>query len=113
MKTLIYGGGSVGLGLASCLLKSNVEVDILARENTIQALQKDGLSRTGIFGNFHAEPSEFRSYIFLEQIRDTVYDYILVCTKSFDSLKAAKNLSVHKSVIGEKTKIVLFQNGWR
>ncbi len=78
MKTLIYGGGSVGLGLASCLLKSKAEVDILARENTVQALQKDGLTRTGIFGHFHAEPSEFKSYSLLEQIKNTTYDYILV-----------------------------------
>ena len=112
MKTLIYGGGSVGLGLASCLLKSNVHVDILARENTIAALQKDGLNRIGIFGEFHAEPSQFGSYSSLEQNPGTVYDYILVCTKSFDSLAAAKNLSEHKSIIGENTKIVLFQNGW-
>ncbi|MBN2588393.1 MAG: 2-dehydropantoate 2-reductase [Sedimentisphaerales bacterium] len=112
MKTLIYGGGSVGLGLASCLMKSYVQVDILARENTIAALQKDGLNRIGIFRDFHAEPSQFGSYSSLEQIPGTVYDYILVSTKSFDSLAAAKNLSEHKSIIGEKTKIVLFQNGW-
>jgi 2-dehydropantoate 2-reductase len=35
-----------------------------------------------------------------------------VCTKSFDSLEAAKDLSTHKSLFGEKTKILLFQNGW-
>jgi 2-dehydropantoate 2-reductase len=112
MKTLIYGGGSVGLGLASCLLKSKAEVDILARENTVQALKKEGLSRTGIFGDFHAEPSGFKSYSMLEQNEGSIYDYVLVCTKSFDSLEAAKNLSVHKSIFGKKTKIVLFQNGW-
>ncbi len=112
MKTLIYGGGSVGLGLASCLLKSNVHVDILARENTVAALQKDGLSRIGIFGDFHTEPSQFGSFSSLEQIKEQVYDYILVCTKSFDSLKAAKDLNIHKSIFNEKTKIILVQNGW-
>ena len=112
MKTLIYGCGAVGLGLASCLLKSNVNVDILARENTIAALRSDGLSRTGIFGDFRALPSQFESFSSLEQIKDNIYDYILVCTKSFDSLAAAKNLSIHKSFIAEKTKIILFQNGW-
>ncbi len=112
MKTLIYGGGSVGLGLASCLLKSNVHVDILARENTAAALQKDGLNRIGIFGDFHAEPSQFGCINSLEQIKEQVYDYILVCTKSFDSLKAAKDLNIHKSIFGKTTKIILVQNGW-
>ncbi|MBN1974338.1 MAG: 2-dehydropantoate 2-reductase [Sedimentisphaerales bacterium] len=112
MKTLIYGCGSVGLGLASCLLKSNTEVDILARENTIQALQKDGLRRTGIFGNFRSDSSNFGCFISLDEIKGKIYDYILVSTKSFDSFEAAKDLNAHKSLMNEKTKIVLFQNGW-
>lgn len=111
MKTLIYGGGAVGLGLASCLLKSNVEVEILAREDTVLALQKEGLKRTGIFGDYFANPSKFHSYNTLEEITN-IYDYILVCTKSFDSLEAARDLFEYKSLLGEKTKIVLFQNGW-
>ncbi|MEJ2646847.1 MAG: 2-dehydropantoate 2-reductase [Sedimentisphaerales bacterium] len=112
MNALIYGGGSVGLGLASCLLKSNVNVDILARENTIQALRKEGLSRIGIFGVFHADSSKFNACLSLGHVPEKVYDFILVCTKSFDSHNAAKDLSEHKSLIGDKTKIILFQNGW-
>ena len=112
MRVLIYGAGAVGLGIASCLLKSECQVDIVARENTVSALQKHGLARTGIWGSFHAEPSRFGSYTSLGQIRARKYDYILVCTKSFDSLAAAKDLSQHKFLFGKETKIVLFQNGW-
>ncbi|MHC4338417.1 MAG: ketopantoate reductase family protein, partial [Planctomycetota bacterium] len=112
MKVLVYGGGAVGLGIASCLLKSQACVDIIARENTVLALYKSGLTRTGIFGYYHAEPEKFGSYTSLNQIQEQAYDYILVCTKSFDSLTAAQDLSKHKSNFGEKTKIVLFQNGW-
>ncbi len=112
MRVLIYGAGAVGLGIASCLLKSECQVDIVARENTVSALQKHGLARTGIWGSFHAEPSRFGSYTSLGQVRARKYDYILVCTKSFDSLAAAKDLSQHKFLFGKETKIVLFQNGW-
>ena len=112
MKVLIYGGGSVGLGIASCLLKSKAQVDIIARENTVSALRKYGLTRTGIFGDYHAEPTKFNSYSKLNEIPAGGYDYILVCTKSFDSSVAAEDLSKHKSLLGEQTKIVLFQNGW-
>jgi len=112
MKVLIYGGGAVGLGIASCLLKSQAQVDIVARENTVLALRKSGLTRTGIFGDYHAEPAKFDSYTSLNEIQKQNYDYILVCTKSFDSLEAAQDLAKHKSLLGEKTKIVLFQNGW-
>ena len=112
MKALIYGGGAVGLGLASCLLKSKATVDIIARKDTVAALQKNGLIRTGIFGNYRAEPSAFGSYTSPGQIENKTYDYILVCTKSFDSRKAAKNLYEYQSLFGRNTKIVLFQNGW-
>ena len=112
MNTLIYGGGAVGLGLASCLLKSGIQVDIVARKNTAKALQNEGLKRTGIFGDYFANPSKFSCYNTLEEIKERTYDYILVCTKSFDSPEAAKDLFQHKFLLDEKTKIVLFQNGW-
>ena len=34
---LIYGSGAVGLGLASCLLKAGVEVDLIDKEEEIVA----------------------------------------------------------------------------
>ena len=112
MKALIYGGGAVGLGIASFLLKSKAQVDIVARENTVSALRKHGLVRTGIWGDYSAGPSAFGSYISLNDIEKKGYDYILVCTKSFDSFGAAKDLSQYDSLFSGKTKIVLFQNGW-
>ena len=112
MKVLIYGGGSVGLGIASCLLKSATQVDILARQSTVLALRRHGLTRTGIFGEYHAGPSAFASYASIDEIQAGPYDFILVCTKSFDSLEAAEDLSQHELLFGDDTKIVLFQNGW-
>ncbi len=112
MKVLVYGGGAVGLGLASCLLKSKAQVDIIARKDTVQSLRKNGLVRTGIFGDYHAGPSAFGSYTSLNELSDRLYDYVLVCTKSFDSLEAAKDLCEHKTIFTRKTKIVLSQNGW-
>jgi len=112
MRALIYGGGAVGLGIASCLLKSGCQVIIIAREETVSHLRQDGLVRTGIFGDHYAEPAAFSCYSSLNEVQTQVYDYILVCTKSFDSLEAARDLSAHKSLFGQETKIVLFQNGW-
>ena len=112
MIALIYGGGAVGLGLASCLLKSGSRVDIIARENTVKSLRKDGLVRTGIFGEYHAGPSAFGCSASLDELDKQVRDYILVCTKSFDSFEAAKDLCEHQFLFSKKTKIVHFQNGW-
>jgi 2-dehydropantoate 2-reductase len=112
MRVLVYGAGAVGLGLASCLLKSRAEVCIVARADTVAALRKEGLIRTGIFGRFRAKPVTFKAYQSLEEMQKSSFDFILVCTKSFDSANAAKDLSQHQELFGSHTKIVLCQNGW-
>jgi 2-dehydropantoate 2-reductase len=112
MRALVYGGGAVGLGLASCLLKSRDRVDIVAHGDTVPALKKEGLVRTGIFGDYRAAPSTFTCCTSPDELAPQTYDYILVCTKSFDSFDAAKDLSEHQPLFADKTKIVLFQNGW-
>ncbi|MCI5210030.1 MAG: 2-dehydropantoate 2-reductase, partial [Candidatus Electrothrix sp. ATG2] len=91
---LIYGGGAVGLGLAGCLLKAGEQVDILVREHTRRALLVNGLHRTGIFGEYHADPEVFGCFAGTDDLLpDTPYDFILVCTKSFDSLAAAQDIA--------------------
>ncbi|HII07078.1 MAG TPA: 2-dehydropantoate 2-reductase, partial [Methanotrichaceae archaeon] len=122
MKALIYGGGAVGLGIASCLIRSGEKVDIIAREGTVSALRKDGLVRTGIFGSFEFGPDKFGSYASLNDVPqnkssrdcscDCDYDYVLVCTKSNGSERAAFELSLRPEILGNRGKIVLFQNGW-
>ena len=112
MKVLIYGAGAVGLGLASCLLKSGSEVCLIARPDTICELKRGGLSRTGIFGSFKAERDSFTADQSLDEIRNTAFDFILVCVKSFDSAEAAEDISRHPEIFNEDTKIVLCQNGW-
>lgn len=112
MQVLIYGGGAVGLGIASCLIKGGAQVDILGRDKTVGALKTTGLRRTGVFGPYEAEATAFESFNSLTDSQNTPYDYILVCTKSFDSPATASDLSLHRDIFGKSTKIVLFQNGW-
>jgi 2-dehydropantoate 2-reductase len=113
MNILIYGGGAVGLGLASCLIKSQEKVDIIARKSTTESLQKNGLVRTGVFGTFHATPNQFHAFESVDELRsETSYDYILVCTKSYDSDNIARSLADKPSLTDNHTIIVLCQNGW-
>jgi 2-dehydropantoate 2-reductase len=111
-RILIYGGGAVGLGIAGCLLKSGEQVDIIAREDTVSALHKGGLKRTGIFGEYSAEPISFHSYSSLKALPAPKYDYILICTKSYHSQDAAQDLSRYPNLLGNNTRIILVQNGW-
>jgi len=112
MRICIYGAGAIGLGLASCLIKAGADVDIITRRQTVNALKKDGLTRTGIFGNFHAQPKQFECCGKLSELSRKSYDFIMVCTKSFDSAAAAKDLAHYKKLLGRYGKTVHFQNGW-
>jgi 2-dehydropantoate 2-reductase len=112
MKILIYGGGAVGLGIASCLLKARSDVHILARPETVTAVRQAGLIRTGIFGNYSARAGTFGVGSSLKEFLKKQFDYILVCTKSFDSKAVAEDISSHKALLKEHGSIVLFQNGW-
>jgi 2-dehydropantoate 2-reductase len=112
MDVLIYGGGAVGLGIASCLLRPENRVDLIARVETVTALRRAGLIRTGIFGRIQVSPDSFRCYTCLDQVAGGPCDFVLVCTKSFDSAAAARDLAGHGDCFGGRPKIVLFQNGW-
>ncbi len=112
MHTLIYGGGAVGLGIASCLLKAGQDVTILARADTVPLLQEAGLVRRGIFGPAFAPPGTFGAVASLDALGHATFDYVLVCTKSFDSESAARDLHAHRRVLKKHGLVVLFQNGW-
>ena len=112
MRVLVYGGGAVGLGIASCLLRSGGAVDIVARPETVEALKTGGLVRTGLFGPAQAAPGTFGAFRALSELDAEPYDWVLVCTKSFDSAQAAADLAQHRDRIGDSTPLVLFQNGW-
>jgi 2-dehydropantoate 2-reductase len=100
------------MGIASCLLKSGCQVDIIARQETVDALTHGGLIRTGLFGRFDASPADFHSFASLSQLSPPSYDLVLVCTKSFDSANAAADMAEHWDRIGKPVGVVLFQNGW-
>ena len=112
MNVLIYGSGAVGTGLAVFLIKSGQSVDLLAREETARALNESGLRMSGIFGEFSAPPESFRVLSTLSGLDAERYDFILVCTKSNDTLSAGKELSGKKELLKARGKIVHFQNGW-
>lgn len=112
MRVVVYGAGAVGLGIASCLLKSGCQVHMIGRDDTVAALGAFGLSRTGIFGCFHAEGGTFGAGTSLAELPPAPYDFVLICTKSFDSAVAAEDLAGHPDRIGATAKLVLCQNGW-
>jgi len=112
VKSLIIGGGGVGLGIASCLLKAETDVSVVARPQTCDELNEHGLTRTGIFGDFHAPSTLFNIYDNVAQVSADSFDYLLVCVKAFDSQTVVRQLAAHPGLVSPETKVILFQNGY-
>lgn len=111
MKVLVFGGGAVGLGLASCLSEAGVTPDIVTRQAGVEALETEGLKRMGILGE--SVYRNVRAGISPEVFQENgPYDYVLVCTKSSATAQAGEELSQVPGLIGPATSVVLCQNGW-
>jgi 2-dehydropantoate 2-reductase len=82
LKVAVFGGGAVGLGLSSCLLASGAALHVHVRDPaTRDALRRDGLVRTGLFGEFRGRPGTFGVSTELAALAESAPDWILVCTK--------------------------------
>jgi len=99
------------LGLGSCLIKSGQQVTFVGRRNTVDALRRTGLHRTGIFGDFFASENSFNSIASVADYSDDP-TAILVCTKAFDTEHAAQELAANSLIANSDCPIVLCQNGW-
>jgi 2-dehydropantoate 2-reductase len=110
MNILIYGGGAVGIGIATALIKSGCNVDIIARGKTVELLREHGIERRGIFGSFCFRPNFYEVYSSITEIEDKYYDYIVTAVKSNDSESTEKD--IRENLKGTFNKIVLMQNGW-
>jgi 2-dehydropantoate 2-reductase len=110
MNVLVYGGGAVGLGISSCLIESGARVSIVAREKTAKVLSSGGFQRTGIFGNRRHDSEAFSAAPRLDPYLESSFDYVIVCTKSFDTKAAAVDLTRLHAAFAPC--FVLFQNGW-
>ena len=79
----------------------------------VRALRREGLTRTGIFGRYHAPPSAFSSAVSLDDLAPAgPFDYVLVCVKAPDTDAAAGEVARHLDFLKAEAPVVLFQNGW-
>lgn len=112
-NVLVYGGGSVGLGLASCLHAAGVgSLAVVGRDDTVSAVTRDGIRRTGIFGEHVVAPGEVAAAAMVDDVSERAFDHILVCTKSFDTATVARELLDCPPAWDDDTRFVLCQNGY-
>lgn len=112
MNVLVIGAGGVGLGLAGCLIRSGCTTGIVARGDTFEKLTTDGFEWTGIFGTHRFAPDQYSTFPAVHTIDNYAPDVILVCTKSFDTERAARDSASIPHLSAGNTCIVSCQNGY-
>lgn len=106
MRILVFGAGALGSVFAGFLSKQN-EVAIVAREQHAKAIKQRGLRVSGIWGKHVFKGIETFSSA-QEAKKLAPFDLVLITTKSYDTLEAAK--SVLPLINGESI-VASVQNG--
>ncbi|MEM9174883.1 MAG: 2-dehydropantoate 2-reductase [Myxococcota bacterium] len=109
----IWGAGSVGLGLATCLAREGERLLVVGRDPaTLEHVRRDGLARSGLFGERHVPPEGLTLVTDPTALVAAAPDWILICTKAFAATDVAAALAPIASDLPGSTRLVLCQNGW-
>lgn len=119
MRVSVIGAGAVGLGLASSLLIAGARVRLIARREAQRlALAREGLRRSGIFGDVRIPADRFSLLGSSSELTTATDDYWLVCVKTTSTRALARELApiwrqiAARDSAARAPAIVLCQNGW-
>lgn len=112
MKVLIIGAGAIGIALGTFLKSQNVEVDLLARGKTLEAIQQKGIRRTGLFGEYTCPAGTIGVYAAYEELPEAAYDYVIITTKTMANSVVSRSLWEARACMKPQGKLVIMQNGW-
>ena len=108
MKILIFGAGGVGSVVGGFLTRTGHDVSLLGRAWHLDAVDKQGLVITGIWGDYRIKAME--SYRCVEDLPKNAssYDLIILTVKSYDTENALRELM---PLLSDKTMLLSLQNG--
>lgn len=93
MRILIYGAGALGQSVGCLLAAKGQFVDLILRSRFIEAIRGEGLSVTGIYGDFHVAADHLGLYSALDDIVDAAYDFVIITTKAYDTQAAVNDIA--------------------
>lgn len=108
MRILVFGAGAIGQAAGCLLAADGHDVDLVLRDRFREAISRDGLAVTGIFGDFRVPPDGIGVYASPDALRNRRYEYVLVTVKSYDTGPAADALGMFSD---QSFVVVSIQNG--
>ena len=108
MNFLIYGAGALGQALGCMLASDGNQVTLILRDRFVETIRANGLSVTGIFGDYHVAADALTLSTSITGREGSQYDAILLTTKSYDTRAAAEDLATFHDCA---CPVVSMQNG--
>ncbi len=106
LKALVLGAGAIGTLYGHVLARAGAQVSVVARSD-FDLIHSAGYQiKSSLIGN-----STFKPFRVVKQVADWLEpapDFLLVCLKVLPNVD---QVSLMRSVVGPRTKIVLIQNG--
>jgi 2-dehydropantoate 2-reductase len=113
LRMTVLGSGSVGLAIAATYAHAGIDVTVLARGATIQLLRQDGITVTGVSGNYRIEPQHLNvSDAEKPKPEDVNCDFLIVATKAYQVQEVLKGLLAGMNASVVPKAVLLLQNGW-
>ncbi len=106
MRILVFGAGALGCVVGGFLKKAGHEVVLVGRQEMVEAIQKEGLYISGIWGN-HYIP-EIPAFLNISHDWKGKFDLVILSVKSYDTEKAIQEIF---PILGENTYVCSYQNG--
>ena len=104
MKILIYGVGAIGGFLGAYLQKTNHDIFLISRGDTLSKLKKNGLKLKSILGDQGYTDIKINKTL----PREIIFDLIIISVKLYDLKNVIRKI---KNNIKKNTIILPFQNG--
>lgn len=112
MDVLIIGAGAIGVAVGAMLGKTGCSVSFLARQNTKACIDRNGIQKTGLFGDIALSKAQVNTYLCYEDLPDAAFDFILICAKTMANEEISGQLAQHKRIFRPNSVILIMQNGW-
>lgn len=112
MKVLIIGAGAIGIAIGASLESQGVEVDFLARGATLDAIRREGVGRTGLFGDYSCPAEKVGAYGIYEELPEQAYDYVIISAKTMANTEISNALWNARQCMKASGRLVIMQNGW-
>lgn len=103
---LVFGAGAIGSVVGGFLAQSGQKVTLFGRKQHIDAIRKEGLRISGIWGEHRMK--NLSCYSELKGLTNHNYDTIFFSVRAYDTTNALRQIA---PLVAENTLVISLQNG--